>query len=421
MEDVLFVQFYRIAEDPVVPAPAGKTVLLSNGFSFVWNECRNIGDFLWVEEVPDFTDHGSMMNNKLPIRAGKVYVSAWYAAHLVQAIVWAAMYPDIDFVVGGHAVMNSPTIPHLSNLRIARGLAEQEIFGMARASRRWNLEIPDSLLPQGVDNVMFSYTVERKCYWGKCNFCDEVFTGSKVERFDNDVSSLYVPDTRTPSKVIFLYEPSVSPRFLRRHYMDLPRRDDVYFSMFYRGDHVEAQALREVFSRGEGPKPMNTLFVVGVEFPSNRMLEWIRKGTTVESVLETVRVLCEHNANVVMLLISGWDNLVESDVVEATGFFGTVREYNETYGGNVFPRITGLVFSPGTSLTEEYLQIEEKRTHMKADKLGGAVYMIGLDEEQRALNERVAAACRESFPGKEIQLEYDKVVADKLFPPDIGN
>ena len=424
MKDVLFIQFYTIPEYPkgTMMDLVGRTALLCNGFSFVWNECKNMGDFLWVEEVTDFTDYEAMMKKELPIKKGTAYVSVWYATHLVQVYTWAFMYPEIEFIAGGHCEhsegeVETSVFPSAPNVKIAQGLAEQAIFGMKEASKNWDLEIPDSLSSEAIDAVMFSYTIERKCYWGKCNFCDETFTGAQMERFNNDVSSLYVPDTSIPSKMIWLYEPSVSPKSLRRHYKDLPARDDVYFSMYYRADHIEAEALRAVFSGGQGPKPTNMLFCIGVEFPSDRMLKWMRKGQTVESVLETMQVICEYKANALMLFISGFDNLVESDVAEATHFFNTVREYNQTYGGNVFVRITSpLMFFPNTSLIQEYQQDEEKRTKLMPDAMGSGIYMMPLDEKQRELNERVTIAMREAFPDKEPQLAYDKMIADKLFP-----
>ena len=417
MNDVLFVQFYWIGEGTYGrPLTIGE---LSNGFSFVWNECKEMGEFLWVEGVPDFTDYAAMAMNPLPIEKGKVYVSAWYASHLTQAFIWATMYPKIEFVVGGHNRANMPMYPALPNLRITEDLAEREIFGMKEASKNWNLEIPDGLLPQNVDAVMFSYTIERKCYWGKCNFCDEYFTGTGMEWFVNDASSLYVPDTRIPSKIIFLYEPSLSPKFLRQHYKDLPVRDDVYFQMFCRGDHAMAQAIREIFGKGEGPKPTNTYWSLGVEFPSNRMLEWMGKGATVESLLETIKVLCEHNSNMVMLFISNWDNLVESDVEEAIRFFNDAKEHEQRYSNDVRFVWNNLVLGPGTRLTEEYLQMEDKQERMRSDAFGGISYMLALDEKQRGLNERVVIACRETFPGKEIVM--DTTMEKKVFPPDSGD
>lgn len=428
MRDVLFIQFYAVPEHPRGTALAdlvGVTALLCNGFSFVWNKCKNMGDFFWVKEVSDFTDSTAMLSNQLPITKGTAYVSVWYSTHLAQVYTWALIYPEMQFIVGGHcdehslAEMESQGLPPVPNVRITQNLAEKEIFGMNEPSKEWNLEIPDDLLPQAVNAVMFTYTLERKCYWGKCNFCDESFTGSKLERFSNDASSLYVPETNIHSKMIWLYEPSVSPKSLRRYYKDLPARDDVHFSMYYRGDHADAEALREVFRKGEGPKPANMVFAIGVEFPSNRMLEWMKKGTTVESILETMKVICEYNSNVNMLLISGFDNLLESDVVEATSFFNTVKEYNQQYGGNVFVRFTSpLLFFPNTNLTEEYMQIEEKGNRMRKDSMGSGIYMMPLDEKQRELNERVVVGCREAFPDREFQLEYDRVIMDKLFPPD---
>ena len=414
MSDVLFLQFYRTQESTFAPLP-GTVALISNGFSFVWDKCKNMGDLVWIEEVPDFTDYAAMAMNPLPIEKGKVYISAWYPSHLVQAFLWGTMYPEIDFVIGGHSKAKSPTYPDLPNVRITEGLAEQEIFGMEEASKNWKLEIPEDLLPQDVDSVMYSYPIERKCYWGKCNFCDQHFMGARTEWFGNDASSLYVPDTTIPGKVIFLYEPSLSPKFLRRHYKDLPVRDDVYFEMFWRGAHGNAEALREVLSRGEGPNPEHTLWSIGVEFPSNRMLEWIGKGATVESLLENIKVLCEHNSNIVMLLISSWDNLVESDVEEATRFFNSAKEYEQKYGGNIQLYWSDLIFGLGTRMTEQYLQMDDKRERMTMDSWGAGVYKIAIDERQRELNEMVMNACQEAFPGKE--MVEDRTIEDHIFPP----
>jgi hypothetical protein len=416
MEDVLFVQFYDTKVNPIWPSDAPFTVAqFANGFSSVWNECKNMGDFFWVEGVSDFNDYAAMATNPLPIEKGKVYISAWYSPHLVQAFIWATMYPDIEFVVGGHSKANRPTYPDLPNLRITEGLAEREIFGTKEVSKNWHLEIPDDLLPESIDTVMFSYAIERKCYWGKCNFCDDGYIAPRAERLGNDGSSLYLPDTRIPGKLIFLYEPSMSPNFLRRHYKNLPVGDDVCFDMFCRGDHAVAQAMREIFGKGEGPKPTNTYWSVGVEFPSNRMLEWMCKGATVESLLETVKVALEHKARLIMLLMTGWDDLVDSDVEEAIKFFDDVKECVQSCDGSIQFIWTDLLFTPGTRLTEEYLGMEDKRKRMTMDAWGAGVYKIAIDERQRELNERAVNACREAFPGKE--MVQDRSVENLIFPP----
>ena len=112
MKDTLFVQFYsqwNIRLNKPVWA-------ISNGFSDTYDLCKSKGDFYWVHQEYDrqYCDIENVKTicekEELPIRKGKVFVSATTTTHAYQAYVWAKKYPKINIVVGGPAIISGTFI-----------------------------------------------------------------------------------------------------------------------------------------------------------------------------------------------------------------------------------------------------------------------------------------------------------------------
>ena len=147
MQDTLFVQFFSAVRDRYYD--------LCNGFSDVTALCRQHGDFFWQEHTADPSnwEDETTYNRPLPMKSGRVFVSAVYAHHLYQTFIWARRYPDIAFVVGGPVaaergggadgwkplyidVQNPESIP--SNLTIT-GKSVEDWFGVPNFSFPWEL------------------------------------------------------------------------------------------------------------------------------------------------------------------------------------------------------------------------------------------------------------------------------------------
>lgn len=325
MKDTLFVQFregvHRNTKNIVYDRD-----LLSNGFSLIYEACKDMGDFLWVDggSAPRNRgiDGGSSLykygyNIELPIRKGTVYVSAFFARHLMQALCWAQMYPSINVVVGGPASAKTFEYEYngrlvgidldnfFSNFRISTELAEKEILGELEPRRKWVLDIPKDLLQY--PNAVASYPVERGCYWNNCLFCNEQPTHS---RFKNDLRYLSLTD-ETKGWVFWLYAQALYPDFIREHLSKLPKKD-VSFLAYVRADEQTLDAIESV------EMPKNITLHTGLECPSNRVLELMQKGTTTAQYLRLIELLTG-KTEILFFLIDGWD-LLDEDIVEIEAF-----------------------------------------------------------------------------------------------------
>jgi hypothetical protein len=375
-KDVLFVQFYY---DNYHNNNA--SVILDNGFQNVYHDCINVGDFLWVRHFE--TEH-EMEKNRLPIHSGTVYVSAFYYDHLIQAYIWARQYPQIKFIIGGPAVRygNYTCDQKPRNLLSNTGLAEEVIFGKSKPNKQWAIDIPKELIKDKKE-VRFSYNLDRRCYWGKCIYCDG-YVKSQEKSMNNDMSNLHIPDIDI-RKMIRLNIPSMPPVFFSKMLKKLPRRSDVIYDFFVRGGEETIPHLTSGMKQcenGNGPGPDQFRWVVGIEWPSDRMLAYMKKGTTNDHLLQLLRLAGKYQVPVGMPFIFGWNNLTKDDVLHAKQFINEVEEIP-----NLQTSCVGFTLEvhPSTPL---YHKIDKAELIPAGKKLfNNGECRVKLKPEQHALNE----------------------------------
>jgi hypothetical protein len=374
-QSTLFVQF----ADSSYRGKVG-TLVLCNGFQHVHEQCKQRGDFFWARFC---SSEEAMHANQLPISHGTVYVSAWYYDHLLQSYIWALNYPNIQFIVGGPAPryggFTNEQLP--KNLYITKKLFEEELLNQQNPSKSWDLELPAELAASA-DEIQFSYNIDRRCYWGKCTFC-EGYTKPWEKTLNNDVDKLKIPQSQA-SKVVRLNIPSVTPKFLKNSLPKLPRRDDVMYDFFIRASDeivpVAAKVLEDC-KNGLGPKPENFRWIIGVEWPSNRMLDYMRKGESKERIMELIDITSHYGVNIGVPFIVGWNNLTQNDVDEAKDFVTRIENCSSIKSAVVFT----LEVHPSTPL---YGLIDKKDlvpVHRKVFNNGEC--RVHLSDEQAELNE----------------------------------
>lgn len=356
------------------------TLILCNGFQHVYKECKQLGDFYWSTYR---ATEEEMHLNELPISKGTVYVSAWYYDHLLQSYIWALKYPNIRFIVGGPAPryggFTSEKLPE--NMQMSTKLFEEEVLGQQFPCKSWDLELPYSLM-DGVDEVQFSYNIDRRCYWGKCTFC-EGYTKPWEKTLNNDVDKLVIPDS-SARKVVRLNIPSVTPKFLKHGIPKLPRRDDVTYDFFIRASDEIVPVVAKVLEdckKGIGPKPENFRWIIGVEWPSNRMLEYMNKGESKERIIELINLTEQYGVQIGLPFIVGWNNLTQQDVDEAKDFVSMLENCTNIKTTVVFT----LEVHPSTPLyglidKNDLIPVERK-------VFNNGECRVRLSDEQTALNE----------------------------------
>jgi len=335
-----FIQFYT-------PARHRKYIDLGNGFSDVLSYCKNRGEVHWVEH------HGliwastyKMINNMmeldkfndvpLPEHTDIVYISALYTTHLYQAYVWAKQYPEIQFVVGGPVLRSNifelrGRLP--KNLILSTKTLE-ELFEIDEFSCKWELNIPD------VDErVVFSYTIDTSCYWGKCIYCNFSMCKDRIRQ-----NPQYEFKGIKEPKNIRINTSSTTPKQFKDIIPNLPVMDDTTYEFYMRFGNCELEALKSVDFGTNKFKLMS-----GIEFPSDRMLKYMNKGITTQEIYNMLEFLENHQSNVSIttFIILGWNELTAKDIMN-------LQTYMDKLPNNCHISMTRLYARPYTKIHNIY-------------------------------------------------------------------
>jgi len=336
MSDTLFLQFFNQTKSGYFD--------LCNGFSDTYDLCKSKGDFYLTEHEIDRTKwylDETYENRPLPINRGTVYISAIYMNHLYQSYVWAKQYPDIRFVVGGPIaaerhigrnrwhplyvkVDNDDMLP--PNLKIT-GQSVEDWFGVPNFSGKWRVDVPE-FVPDD-SRIYFSYTLDNGCYWRKCVFCNIALNAREVFRKRKDMNYEFKDMEHKGRKIVRLNTGSITTKYIKEVLPEVPRGNDIEYRLFVRPAKAENAALRQVLSEFGGKIPKLVLGF-GMEFPTNRMLEYIGKGCSTNELLEFLQICHENNIHINANFILGWDNLIEDDIVELEKFMGSMPENSIT-------------------------------------------------------------------------------------------
>jgi len=293
--EVLFVQFWYVSRR------YGGARAFHNGFSHVYNQCENIGDFYWVE-LPE--------GGQLPIKNGTVYVSVNTYSSLFCALSWSYEYPDVRFVVGGPLIVMDPNLkglvtekPLRNNIEFSSKTAEEKIFAQSFRNTSWNID-----LPPGSDKCVVSFTNLTGCYWNKCIFCCYDKRGPHYSSVDN----LKLDSDR--EWMVWLTASSTTPEYMVNEFHKL--EPNVEYHVHLRADVYVLNVLEQVLARCKG----DLVFYIGTECPSNHVLQYMKKGTTVETNKKIIELIAKYGHKFRINVILGWDVLTENDVQEVKEF-----------------------------------------------------------------------------------------------------
>ncbi len=356
MSDVLFVQFFSRSKNGYYD--------LSNGFSDTYDLCLSKGDFYWVEHEADSKKwdlESTYTRRPLPITKGTVYVSASYINHLYQAHVWARQNPDLQVVVGGPVaasrkcsgeawdplyfqIREGAEFPE--NLHVT-GQNVEDLFQVPQFSGAWKVAIPREV--QGGDQAIYlSYTLDNGCYWSKCIYCNIKEAPQEMFRRRKSLGFEFEAVDHPGRKIVRLNTGSVTPKNIREVLPNLPLREDLEYRTFMRSAKAENQALQSVLEKAGADFPQLTLGI-GIEFPSDRMLQYMGKGITREDILETLRICSRYKVKVNGNVILGWGNLLESDLRDLEAFFEAMPEQSMASA-----QLRWLFAHPNTVIHEQY-------------------------------------------------------------------
>lgn len=314
--DTYFLQFYR--EESYL---YGNEIFVNylNGLSYVWDQLKEKGNLIWkhVDDETPITDKGI------------IYASVWYTKSLRLLHKWAIEYPDLQVYVCGPLVLHyglsiGKDLPnfHVSNQNAEDLLCEGKISP-------WNLEIPETQKPVGYSvSIVDGYG----CYWGKCRYCK--ITGSLKYRHIDRIPIIDTPDP----KYIWIHAYSLPPSVLGTLYPEFENRYDIKYATYVRGDKYITDALRTVLPTLK-VDPINLGFNVGIEFPSNSMLEYMDKGVTVEEYLDFIKLACDNDIRLHFNFITGFKNTTEKHIKDVEDFLSNLSKISRpnTITANIYP------------------------------------------------------------------------------------
>jgi len=409
MGDTLFIQFYNKTYSGWFD--------LCNGFSDTWDLCRSKGDFLWIPldmDTDQWYDENAYTRIPLPIQKGTVYVSASYVNQLYQAFLWANQYPDITFFVGGpvaserycaepgwHSVHFKVEHPLPANL-VVTGQSVESLFGVPEFSGRWHLEVPDRIPANS--RIYFSYTLENQCYWKKCPFCSIAQHSSAHFRKRKILDLAFTDLDYTGHKIVRLNTGSITPEHIRSILPLLPATPDMEYRFFMRAAAAETRAMEAAVSKMQGQVPDCTLGF-GIEFPSDRMWQYLNKGTRMDDVIKTLEFCTKTGFKVNANVILGWNNLTEQDLIDLEGFMENLSADTVTT-----LQLRWLFAHPYTKIYDTYEGVEN------SIRLGpfNCGFNVRVSPEQQTLNLRAADIMKQYCDTKGITLQGYKNLAKGL-------
>jgi radical SAM superfamily enzyme YgiQ (UPF0313 family) len=130
---------------------------------------------------------------------------------------------------------------------------------------------------------------------------------------------------KAPFGSVHLTTPAVTPAMLEEILPVLSRPEYCehrMFSLYIRSGHAELEVLKRI------QKLVNWnrfVFCIGIEFPSDRMLQKMNKGITKQECIDTLIFLKEMHGRITSYYIANWPGIIVEDVKEANEFFKTIN------------------------------------------------------------------------------------------------
>jgi hypothetical protein len=302
MENSLFVQFYN-------HDIKRKKYDLLNGFSDTWDFCKSKGEIVWVPYNEETARADELY---IPFSEGTIYVSCLFLNAIDVVYNWAEKHPNIKFIIGGPAVIYNEII-ETHNVKIYKGTIE-EYFGIDNFSYKWKIEIPNEL--KNDDTIKFlryNYKIKTGCYWGKCTFCRNHIDYYMRNRPNNCYKNRFNKKTKALVENIVLGNPSITPEEIK-WISSIELDKGITLKAYIRPDEISYEACKKYFPKMKHKDKI--YFVTAPEFLSQRMLDFVDKGTTIEIIIKFIKLFDKHDIKYKLNFITGWPQLIEEDINE---------------------------------------------------------------------------------------------------------
>jgi radical SAM superfamily enzyme YgiQ (UPF0313 family) len=246
-----------------------------------------------------------------------------YDAVIPDIIKLAQENPKLNIHMGGpyfaHYGFKRNDIPNL----IGYGQKTvYELFDFPFNENDWHFKVPE-----GFDHLPINYTYPRQvgygCRWGQCTFCKQNHAARTYHYDIRELNRIPIVD-HPKDKYIWIHNSSPLPQEILATLLLLPDREDLYIGSYLRGDKKIYKSLKEGFSKTKYDTS-HLHISLGVEIPSDRLLRYIKKGTSRKWLAENIKLMDKNNVKIHMNLMGGFGNITKEDVDEIIKFWEDLK------------------------------------------------------------------------------------------------
>ena len=335
------------------------TYTISNGFSSIWKRLEKLGTVMWLS-----------VDDPFPDLQGDIYVSCCWGDEIDYVFEWAKQMPHLFFIVGGPMV-SAGVISKLTNVKMYWKQAYELFDGSYPTPDEWKLELPNIEDGKHI-RYLHSISFGEKCHWGKCVFCKY-----------GDGTPYEFPELKIPIveyhglKTIWINTKSLTSNNIKMLIPNMEWYNDVFYVAYLRPSLKVKNAFEEVQHLIK--KPNHLSVNVGVEFPSDHMLQFMRKGFSMQHCIDTINTMTKIGINVQINTISAWPNLKQSDIDQVKIFVDSIKRPEKI---TVVDHM--LVIGPNTKM----YYLGDWPLEFMHNKYLRPFYKYALSDEQKKLNDQ---------------------------------
>jgi len=281
-----FITFYFTALN-------NKMLELHNGFSFVYHLVD--GDHFFITINDDSHKIREMLKGYDTIYAStSFHLETYYLRNLV----------DRRWIVGGPSVTTKASLGYWQNLLGNAKIIHQPFEEMLNAplSSRYTIYWNELIEKFSPKFVRMSAICDKRCYWNKCNFCALKFNQQSTpseRKIGRNVETVLkqLPDYEDKIVSCYIACNAVSPMILNQVINSKYRKRNYVY-------HFQARFDREIKMILENADDLHNFeFGVGLEFPSQQVIDKLNKGLELEVELEALKIASKKGAKIQLFML----------------------------------------------------------------------------------------------------------------------
>lgn len=295
-----FVTFY-------FTALKNKLLELHNGFSFIRHLIDGDHYFITINDNPEEIKE-KLKNYDLIYASTSFHLESEYLKNI----------SDSRWVVGGPSITTKASLEYWQSILNGAKIVHVPFESLLDRSISstytvyWN-ELVEKFSPKF---IRMSAICDKRCYWSKCSFCALRFnhSGTPSERlYGRDVELVLRQLPEYEDKIVSCYIAcnAVSPMVLNQVINSKSRRDNYVYHFQVRFD----EEIKMIIEKAGDLH--NFEFGVGLEFPSQKVIDQLNKGLDLKVELETLKIASAKGAKIQLFMLLNIPMISDEVVKEA--------------------------------------------------------------------------------------------------------